>query len=89
VGAEFLGQAFFEAKQLLDEEKHTWELDLTDHQVGEWRGGHLGGARLQRCLVAAAAAAGAAEAVVIAAAAAAAACNASSHAAAAGHPSWL
>lgn len=39
VGAEFLGQAFFDAKLLLDELQHNWALDLTDHQVGAGGGG--------------------------------------------------
>jgi hypothetical protein len=46
VGAEFLGQAHFDAEQLLDEQKHKWVLDLVDTQgnpVGVRRPG------LQRC----------------------------------------
>ncbi len=51
VGAEFLGQAFFDAKLLLDELQHNWALDLTDHQVcvGCVCGVGKGGSRRSSC----------------------------------------
>jgi hypothetical protein len=39
VGAEFLGHAFIDASDLLDEERHTYALDLVDQQVGRGRDG--------------------------------------------------